>query len=634
MDFLKKIQKNSLIFPVQNTNCANILLINGSIKEAKEVAASVNSNTFPIIYSSFAKKAELLAYLKTNFQKIDRIGIFFALNTDGTALFLDHSPFFSKDETTRSPHSENTEFLLTLIRDFSIKTVDYLACNTLNLPDWKNYFSFLSNSTEIVIGASNDKTGNLKYGGDWMMENTKQDIEFVYFTKEIEYYMYLLDNLTWSTGIYGPNWLAISGDFIYCSNFTNGNYLYAGDSISKINLADGTLVNLDWATGIPFPSSILINGDFMYVSSFILGEGGPQGSTISKINMSDGSISNLNWATGLNSPVGMAINGDYLYVGNFMDGTISKLNLSNGLVSDGAWATGLSNPFGITIHDSFMYVANIGADSISKINLSDGSIVNAAWATGLNSPYCLVIDGAYMYVSNYISSDTYYSSITKINLSNGTIADAAWVTDVNFIIGLAINGSYLYATNLFEGGISQFDLNRVIPESNICFPANTPILTDQGNVQISKIVPNVHTINEKRIVDITKTILNDKCVVFFEKNSLGLNYPSERTIMSRNHRILFRRKMIEAYKFVGKFPHIHNIEYNGEVLYNVLMENFSVMKVNGFICETLDPENMIAKFYTCKCRLSDEDRDNVVLSLKKKIEKKDFDGFRKKLAKY
>jgi hypothetical protein len=33
--------------------------------------------------------------------------------------------------------------------------------------------------------------------------------------------------------------------------------------------------------------------------------------------------------------------------------------------------------------------------------------------------------------------------------------------------------------------------------SDICFPAGTPITTDQGLIPIETILPNIHTINKK-----------------------------------------------------------------------------------------------------------------------------------------
>ena len=42
---------------------------------------------------------------------------------------------------------------------------------------------------------------------------------------------------------------------------------------------------------------------------------------------------------------------------------------------------------------------------------------------------------------------------------------------------------------------------------------------------------------------------------------------------------------------------ICKFKYNGELLYNVLMEHHGRMYVNNLICETLDPKNPVAKLY-------------------------------------
>ena len=67
--------------------------------------------------------------------------------------------------------------------------MDFLACNTLLNSLWLDYYQQLP----TIVGASNDATGNIRYGGDWIMETTSEDIESVYFTKNIDYYTYLLD---------------------------------------------------------------------------------------------------------------------------------------------------------------------------------------------------------------------------------------------------------------------------------------------------------------------------------------------------------------------------------------------------------------------------------------------------------
>jgi len=147
--------------------------------------------------------------------------------------------------------------------------------------------------------------------------------------------------------------------------------------------------------------------------------------------------------------------------------------------------------------------------------------------------------------------------------------------------------------------------------SNICFPAGTPITTNQGTVPIEKINPEIHTIRNKPIVGITRTVTQDKSVVCFEKDSLGSNIPSQQTIMSKNHGILHNGKLRKAEVFVGN-DKITKVAYNGEILYNVLMEGPDKMIVNNLICETLHPENKIAKLYKVCKNLNSEEKQKLI----------------------
>jgi hypothetical protein len=138
---------------------------------------------------------------------------------------------------------------------------------------------------------------------------------------------------------------------------------------------------------------------------------------------------------------------------------------------------------------------------------------------------------------------------------------------------------------------------RTNPISNICFPAGTPITCNQGNIPIEKINPDIHTIRNKKIVGITKTVTQDKYLVCFKKDALGTNIPSQKTIISNNHRIFYQGNMIKAEKFIGINDKVYKIKYRNEILYNVLMEEHDKMVVNNLICETLNPENGTAKLY-------------------------------------
>jgi len=169
----------------------NILLIDRRVRDYQQFVNSANSTTFPIVYSTNSSKTELLTLLQTNFTAIKRIGLCFTDLGNSSQLFLDSKSFFSNNEV--DPYSENLQFIINIIKQFGVTNLDYLACNTLQSPSWVNYYKILTDATGVIVGASNDKTGNIKYGGDWIMESTSQDIEFIYFTSSIEYYKYLLD---------------------------------------------------------------------------------------------------------------------------------------------------------------------------------------------------------------------------------------------------------------------------------------------------------------------------------------------------------------------------------------------------------------------------------------------------------
>jgi uncharacterized delta-60 repeat protein len=130
----------------------------------------------------------------------------------------------------------------------------------------------------------------------------------------------------------------------------------------------------------------------------------------------------------------------------------------------------------------------------------------------------------------------------------------------------------------------------------ICLPLGTPINTDQGLVAIEKLNTAVHTINRQRIVSIIRTITPEKELVCFEKHSVAINCPKERTLMTPGHCVLYKGQLIQAKHFVGRIDGVHTVPYNGkDVLYNVLMDKHSVMAVNGMVLETLHPSNKVAK---------------------------------------
>jgi uncharacterized delta-60 repeat protein len=134
----------------------------------------------------------------------------------------------------------------------------------------------------------------------------------------------------------------------------------------------------------------------------------------------------------------------------------------------------------------------------------------------------------------------------------------------------------------------------------ICFPAGTPVLTDQGNLPIEQINPEIHTIHRRPIIAITQSFMNEDNIVCIEKHSLGINIPNKRTYISNYHGIVYHNKLIPAKQLVGRIHGIYHVKYNGEMLYNVLMERHYIINVNNMRVETLNPKNIVAKLYTNK----------------------------------
>jgi hypothetical protein len=85
--------------------------------------------------------------------------------------------------------------------------------------------------------------------------------------------------------------------------------------------------------------------------------------------------------------------------------------------------------------------------------------------------------------------------------------------------------------------------------------------------------------------------------------------------------------MIEAYKFVNKFDNVKRIKYNGQILYNVLMENHRKISVNNLICETLHPKNVIAKLYSSN--MNEDYKNKIIFSMNDSIRRGDYVSYKK-----
>ena len=232
-------------------------------------------------------------------------------------------------------------------------------------------------------------------------------------------------------------------------------------------------------------------------------------------------------------------------------------------------------------------------------------------------------------------ADASFSLVNPLSNSSGLFTYTSSNTSVATIVGnivtmVGLGSSIITALQVASGIYSSNSVNTTLtvqleaPVSDICFRKGTPIRTDQGLIQIDKINPDYHTIRNKKIVAITKTVTQEKYLVCFEKDSLGPNMPSQKTFISANHKIFNKGTMIKAKEFVGKYENIYKVKYSGEVLYNVLMEEYDRIVVNNLICESLHPENTIAQLYTILQGFNLEEQQEIIkqyneFTLKNKI---------------
>ena len=161
-----------------------------------------------------------------------------------------------------------------------------------------------------------------------------------------------------------------------------------------------------------------------------------------------------------------------------------------------------------------------------------------------------------------------------------------------------VAGDTIYV-DLIEGSIiiDVYVLTTVAVSSNIsiCFPKGTPVTTNQGEIAIEKLRPGFHTIRGKKITAITCTQPDTTHIIHIKKNALGKNVPCASTQISNHHRVFYKGHMVKASDLVNMCEGVVTTSYGGEVLYNVVMKKHDKMMINNLICETLHPENAMAR---------------------------------------
>jgi hypothetical protein len=89
---------------------------------------------------------------------------------------------------------------------------------------------------------------------------------------------------------------------------------------------------------------------------------------------------------------------------------------------------------------------------------------------------------------------------------------------------------------------------------------------------------------------------------------------------------MFEGRLVSAYRFLDYTDTVKKVKYNGETLYNILLADYGTINVNNLICETLHPENIIAKLY--RQNYTDTERTALVYQMNTALVKNDFTSYK------
>jgi VCBS repeat-containing protein/autotransporter-associated beta strand protein len=404
----------------------------------------------------------------------------------------------------------------------------------------------------------------------------------------------------------------VSGDTVYTSSSTT-------DYNGPTTIQDGGTLTLENGVSIPNSDVTVESGGLFIIESTSM----PTSVTANSVTLETNSMMNLNSGY---------LKTDSLTISNTSSGSYASINLvpGNSAIIETGDLT-ISTMLYINISDA------LTSGSYDLIEWTGTSVVTGSVIVYYSGVSTVSISGAFNYTSKKYtitvtpatSSSTYTVGgtitgntsevVLKLNGTTDTLTIASGQTDAAFTFstGLTSGTSYTvtvysyssstqsYVLNYSTGTISSSNISNVSlvfsdvtnPDGNICFPANTPVLTNLGYIPIAKIDPAIHNIRNKKIIAVTKTVTNDKHLVRIAKDALGKNYPSKTVYSSRNHKVFYKGQMVKAKHLVELVENVSLVPYNGEPLYNILLEQHEKMQVNNLIVETLHPEHKVAKLY-------------------------------------
>ena len=428
------IYNDEIIFPLKDiSKLKNLLLIDFEVQDNIKFYENSNENTFPIIYSYNSSKEELKEILKKSVPtNLDRLCIItHNIDINNGKLFLDNKNLFTEEDlyssNSNSSYSENMQFIIDLIKEYKIKNFDYLACDTLKYQIWKDYYDIIINQTKILIGASDDETGNIKFGGDWILESTGEDIEKIYFTSEIKNYSFTL-----ASTINNPPTINI---------FSGSQTVNNGSEVNlTIDASGNGILSYQWYDGeLDIPIDNAINTSYTYIAEtsklfYVIVtntiDNTQTTTTSSTINIL------VNFVNIISEPISKVVY-------NNTEVTLSVDASGNGLLSY-QWYDGESN---ILIADAILNTYSITANNNSSYYVAITNLLNGISNTINSNTITITINNPP--TINSFSGSQSVNDGSEVNLTieasgNGILSYQWYYGESNMLIQDAIYASYTY----------------------------------------------------------------------------------------------------------------------------------------------------------------------------------------------
>jgi uncharacterized protein YjbI with pentapeptide repeats len=511
--------------------------------------------------------------------------------------------------------------------DFQSKTIDFSSVDLTGVRT-KNIINYQNITWPIGYTIIND----ILFGPHLSLVNsitiTNQTFSSINFTKSdltmAEFTNCTFENCLFDETIfYGTNLTA--SQFISCSfqniltynnvNFTSttfsgdDNIFINGTTFSEclfVNITDFSLYTLSnkHFISVDFTDSVL-NTD---LSNSILTKCNFSGSDLSNSTLSN--VVGTEWTTNENTilPTNYIISGQQLISTTYTETDTEIIFESTSTLTNETTETYMTTMFDIVSTNEQTLNTILNQNKITKPIFISTTTLNKTTEIKNRSQTQVInsnTTNSNVSITNLNTTDGYYITLYNIGeeviinlLTNHTLKirkknDSSYEIFKNEETEPSQTENVGYQGEFFGfiytlGSISGY----YIGSSNICFPAGEFVLTNEGYVDFKDLDKEKHIIRGKKIEQISQTTTREKNLVQIEQHAFGFNIPNKTTLVSQNHKILYNKRWLTA-KQLTKFPMVSFVEYTGQTLYNVELNNYYSMTVNNMNVETLKPVKVL-----------------------------------------